>query len=269
MNRNFELLQQLQRKLESVPMMGQVGCVAVIRNKKNHSTRIVHFDPNCPTPEEVRKLVENIFLSQGRSAPHLVAFAGLDSGACCSRMIARVAATLARTGTLKVCLVDGYFHSPSLSEFFGFENPFGLIEASRLGASILDFTIPVRDGNLSLLPWGSSEAGVASRLALDQVKKSLDGLRLKFDYVLVNAPPLDQFADGIAFGLLADGLVPVFDRSWTELARALKHLERLRESQVRVCLTVLNYTHFGKTDANASMSSLLYRPFYLQPEQIC
>ena len=246
MKRDFELLQEVQHR-ESVPMMERVVSASVVGNQE----RIVDLNRNCSAHEEIRQLVEHIFLPRGKSATRLVAFAGLDSGGCCSRIIAEVALTLARTRTAKTCLVDAYFHSPPLSEFFGLKNPSGLIQASRLGSSILDFTVPVRDGNLSLLPWGSPEAGVPSSLALDQVKKWLDGLCLKFYYVLVNAPPLDRFAEGIAFGQLADGLVPVFDWSSAEPGTVLKHLQRLRESRVRVCVTVLTYTHFGKADATA------------------
>jgi Mrp family chromosome partitioning ATPase len=241
MRKNFELWQQLQQKLDRVAMMEQVGIFPVVRNKRESCTKIVRLDPNRTNTEELRKLVENVFLSRGKLSPRLVVFTAPDCGECCSRLIAEVAVTLALAEVGKVCLVDAYFHSPCLSEYFDLGNPCGLTEASRLSEPILDFTIPVRTVNLSLLAWASSDAGAESRLPMDDVKKWLDELCLRFDYVLVNAPPLDQFADGIAFGHLADGLVLVLDRSSTEPASALKHLQRLRESRVRVRLAILNY----------------------------
>jgi Mrp family chromosome partitioning ATPase len=151
-----------------------------------------------------------------------------------------------------VCVVDAYLHSPSLSEFLGLGNPCGLTEASHLGGPIFNFTIPVRDGKLMLLPWGSCNTGQTRRLALDQVKEWLDELRLGFEYVLVNAPPLDQFADGIALGQLVDGIIPVLDRKSTQPAKALEQLVRLRQSQVRICGAVFNYTHFSKAEVDAT-----------------
>jgi len=165
-------------------------------------------------------------------------------------MVAEMAQTLARSIAGKVCLVDAYFHSPSLSVFLGLGNPCGLTEASHSGGPISNYTISVRDGKLALLPWGLCNTGRTRHLALDQVKKWLDALRLEFEYVFVNAPPLDHFADGIALGQLADGIVPLFDRKSTDAAKALEQLVRLRESQVRICGAVFDYTHFSKAEAD-------------------
>ena len=101
-----------------------------------------------------------------------------------------------------------------------------------------------------LLPWGLCNPGPTRRLALDKVKEWLEELRLEFEYVFVNAPPLDQFADGIALGQLADGMIPVLDRKSAE--PAWEQLVRLRQSQVRICGAVFNYTHFSKAEADAT-----------------
>jgi Mrp family chromosome partitioning ATPase len=223
MSKNFEILHGLQKKSDSTTMIKRVG--------------IVPF-------------AEKIFSPRGTSSPRIVAFAGIDSGECCSRMIAEVAITLARTDHGKVCLVDAYFHSPSLSEFLALGNPAGLIEASQLEGPILDFTIPVRDGNLSLVPWGSLETSAGTYLALEQMKNWLDELCREFKYVLVNAPPLDQFANAIAFGQLADGLVPVLDGSLAEPAGALRQMERLRQSHVRIRGLVWDYTHLRNVEGD-------------------
>jgi len=225
MTKNFASLHRLQKELDSTTMIKRVG--------------IVPF-------------AEKIFTSRGTSSPRIVAFAGIDSGECCTRMIAEVAVTLARTDQGKVCLVDAYFHSPSLSEFLALGNPAGLIEASQLAVPILDVTIPVRDGNLSLVPWASCETSTATYLALGQLKSWLDELCRAFTYVLVNAPPLDQFANAIAFGQLADGLVPVLDGSLAAPAGALRQMERLRESQVRICGLVWDYMHVRNSEGDAA-----------------
>ena len=225
MSKNFAILHRLQRELESTTMIKAVGIVPV---------------------------AEKSFPSRVTSSPRIVAFAGIDSGECCTRMIAEVAVTLARTDQGKVCLVDAYFHSPSLSEFLALGNPAGLIEASKLEGPILDFAIPVRRGNLSLVPWGSCETSAATYVALGQMKSWLDELCRAFNYVLVNAPPLDQFANAIAFGQLADGLVPVLDGSLAAPAGALRQMERLRQSHVRMCGLVWDYTHFRKVEGDAA-----------------
>ena len=108
MSRNFELLQQLRKQLDAVPIIEPVGIAPVVDKSKVGHPRIVGFDPNCSTPEVLHKFVENVFLSRGKLSPRLVAFAGLESGDCCSRMITELAVTLTRLDIGKVCLVDAY-----------------------------------------------------------------------------------------------------------------------------------------------------------------
>lgn len=139
-----------------------------------------------------------------------------------------------------VCLVDAYFHSPSLSEFFGFGIPLGLTDALHLGGSILDFAIPDHEGKLSLVPRGSFPAKSANQHDLDAVKNWLDELRREFDSVLINAPPLNRSADGIAFGKLADGLVPVLKATTTQASVARRVVGNLRTVHLRVVGAVLN-----------------------------
>jgi len=252
MSRNFEMLRRLQKELEGVPATEETNNPLARNYPTFGQPGNVRLDPNGSTPEELSKLVERIFFSRGKASARVLAFAGVDDGDCCSKLITEAAVTLARMERGRVCLVDAYFHSPSLSEFLDLGHPCGLVEASQAGGPIMDFAIPLRDGKLSLLPWGSPEAGATIRLPLDRVKQWLDELSHKFGYVMVNAPPLNRFAEGIAFGQLSDGSVPVFDRSATEPAEALRQLERLNESRVRVYGPVWSYGHFRKDEADAA-----------------
>lgn len=257
MSKNFELLRQkMNRELGLPPAIAQEVIPPVVRNRRDGYGRIVHLDLASATPQEYGVIVENIVLSTGADSPVVIAFAGIDVGESSSRVTAQVAQMIARRGLGKVCLVDACFRSPSLSTVFGFGNVRGLTDAAHVGgSSILDFTIPVRDGNLSLLPWGSFATGTARHLALDFLKTRVDELRGEFEYVLVNAPRLSYFAGGIAFGQLADGLVLVMDGSSTQPGMALKVMKRLRESRVRILGAVLNQCPIAKRESNASSDS--------------
>lgn len=230
----------MQRKLDAVQVAEQAVPPLAARQNQNGHAKIAILDPGRSTMRELQKLTGSLFLSPGKSSPRLVAFAGVESGECCSKMTVQVAVALAQSGTARVCLVDAYSHSPSLSEFFGFGSPCGLTDARQLGGSILEYTIPVSDGILSLLPWGGLDTEAVTRLPLDLWMAWFDELRAGFDYVLVNGPPLNQFADGIAMGQLSDGMVPVANRKSTQPVTVLRELERLRDSHVRICGAILD-----------------------------
>lgn len=216
MSKNSELMQQQMEKHPGMRLVvEQEENPPVIHEKRNGYARMVHLDLDAAAPEAFLKLAESISLSKEKESPWIVVLAGIDAGESCSRIVARAAKILARSGLGKVCLVDAYFHSPSLSEFFAFGSLLGLTDALHLGGSILDFTIPDHKGKLSLVPRGSFPAESANQHDLDAVKNWLDELRREFDSVLINAPPLNRSADGIAFGKLADSLVPVLEASTT------------------------------------------------------
>jgi hypothetical protein len=145
----------------------------VAHQKGNGQRRIVRLDPDRATPVKNVEPVEKIFWSRVGESRRVIAFAGVDSS---DRMSARVAEILARPRLGTACLVDAYLHSPSLCDGLGLGNPCRSTNALQLGGSILDFTIPVREGNLSLLPWGSFAAESANYRDLATVKGWLDEL---------------------------------------------------------------------------------------------
>jgi Mrp family chromosome partitioning ATPase len=61
---------------------------------------------------------------------------------------------------------------------------------------------------------------------------------------LIDSPPLNTYADGIALGQLADGLVLVLEANSTRREVALRVAEHLRAAQVRMLGAVLNKCSF-------------------------
>jgi Mrp family chromosome partitioning ATPase len=76
------------------------------------------------------------------------------------------------------------------------------------------------------------------------MKTRIDELRGEFDYVLIDSPPLNIYADGVTLGKLADGLVLVLEANSTRREAAARVAENLRAAQVRVVGAVLNKRTF-------------------------
>ena len=62
--------------------------------------------------------------------------------------------------------------------------------------------------------------------------------------MLVDAPPLNQYADGSILGQIADGVVLVLEANSTRRESALKAIEALRGAQADVLGAVLNKRTF-------------------------
>jgi Mrp family chromosome partitioning ATPase len=69
-------------------------------------------------------------------------------------------------------------------------------------------------------------------------------LRDAFDYVLIDAPPLNAYSEGVALGQFADGMVLVLEANATRRDATARITERLHAMQVKVLGAVLNKRTF-------------------------
>jgi protein-tyrosine kinase len=246
MSKNFELMQQAGIRLE-MPAIGEPRPGPSFSGKTNGNRSGAQFNlKDQLTREESLKLVQNIFL-RGEESPRVVIFAGIDPGNGCSWICAHVADILASQKLGSVCIVDANLRTPALPELFGVSNHYGLTDALSRKGSIRNFTKMVRSDNLWLLSCGSLAADAAdspSMLNSETMKERVAELRKEFDYVLIDSPPLNTYADGVAVGQLADGLVLVLEANSTRREVAVKVTENLRSAQIKILGAVLNKRTF-------------------------
>ena len=69
-------------------------------------------------------------------------------------------------------------------------------------------------------------------------------LRNEFAYILIDAPPLNRYADAIALGQLADGVVLILEANATRRESAVKVAAHLRSMHVKLLGAVLNKRTF-------------------------
>jgi Mrp family chromosome partitioning ATPase len=241
MSKNFELMQQvgLESSTQSAASAPRKMAFAPSPINGNGDRNGAKLNLDELAQEETLKLVQRVFFVQSGVAPRVVLFAGIDKGNGCSRICVRAAEVLAANTPGRVCLVDANLRSPSLPEFFGVTNHHGLTDALLQDGPILSFAKQVRT-NLWLLSCGALASDSANLLNSERLKTRIDELRKEFDYVLIDAPPLSQYADAIALGRMTDGLVFVLEANSTRREAAIQVMESLRAGQVPVLGAVLN-----------------------------
>ena len=198
--------------------------------------------------DEALRLVQQIFVLQAQQPPHVVVFAGIDHGNGCSGICASVAETLARNGRGRVCLVEANFRSPVLPEMYGVPNHFGFTEALLREGPVDNFTKPLRHENLWLLSSGTLAIDSPSLLTSGHLRARIDELRLQFDFVIIDAPPLTRYSDAIVLGQLSDGLVMIIEAGSTRREAAAAAAENLRTAKVPILAAVLNKRTFPIPD---------------------
>jgi capsular exopolysaccharide synthesis family protein len=242
MSKNFELMQQIGPGFE-VATTPKIGA-AFSAVREAHAKQGIRLDLGQMAREEVLRLVQRVFLSQTQKAPRVVVFAGIDKGNGCSQICALAAETLSSNVSGSICIVEANFRSPSLPGVFGMTNHHGLTDALLHEGPIRSFVKPLRADNFCLLSCGSLAADSPSLLNSERIKGRFEELRKEFDYVLIDAPPLTQYADAISLGKVTDGFVLVLEANTTRKEAALRVVENLRATEIRVLGAVLNKRTF-------------------------
>jgi len=245
MSKNFELLQQAGIGLGAVPTSSAkpTGVEATSQALTTAAEKVIPAtEPGVR--EEALKLVQRLFLSQGQAAPKAVMFAAVDSKNGCSRLCAVIAQLLAESVSGSVCLVEGNFRTPSLPEVLGVPSYLGLADSLREEGPIRGFAKKAGRENLWLLSAGSQARDSASLLNCDQMKERIAELRKEFDYLLIDAPSLTAYADGMVFGRLADGIVLVLEANETRREAAVRVVENVRALKIPLLGAVFNNRTF-------------------------
>ncbi|MGA8035439.1 MAG: CpsD/CapB family tyrosine-protein kinase [Candidatus Acidiferrales bacterium] len=240
MSKNFELIQQAEINLGSTAIPAK----RTFAGASTNGSAAVELNIDKVTREESQKLVQRVFLAQGGENPRVVVFAGVDHGNGCSQICAQTARILADNVQGTVCLLDANLRTPSLPDIFGVTNHHGLTDALLQEDSVKNYAKPLTPSNLWLLSCGSLPAGSSFMLTSARMKARVNELRKEFDYVLVDAPPLNDYSDALALGQISDGLVLVLEANATRRESAVRIADTLRASQIRVLGAVLNKRTF-------------------------
>ncbi len=258
MSRNFELLQQLHVDLDSqsfpafLPLDNasdvhhgeKIDSFFSISEKRAIPQVTLRIPTNRAAQVEGLKLVHNVFLTNGHAPRRAVVFAGIDSGNGCSQICALAARALAASVRAPICLVDANFRSSRGSSIYTTSRHDGLAEALRRPGPIHDFISCAGPSNLALLPRGRMTSEAIGFLNSRSMKSRMHDLRSEFAYVLIDAPPMNSYADGATLGQATDGIVLILEANSTRRESALKIMEQLRAAGVAVLGAVLNKRTF-------------------------
>jgi Mrp family chromosome partitioning ATPase len=240
MSRNFELLQNasrsfdvLQREIEPEPEIAPVVPEETPIPLRAEGAEL----------EELTRLVSRVFVP-GPESPRQVMFTGTEPHAGSSRICARTAEVLASHVSGSVCVVDANLHCPGLHEQFGIENHFGLTDALRQGGGVRKYSRSFFGGKLCLVSSGSAVENWQSLIASQQMQARMTELRREFDYVLIDVPPVNLFAEGFMLAKLSDGLLLVLKAHSSRREVAQKVVKELKAAKVRLLGAILNERRF-------------------------
>ena len=223
----------------------RAGTKRLGRNSNGHrSNGHVPLDLKAMALQEEIKLVQRVFFATDVGANRAIVFSGVENGEGSARICARAGETLATQVQSSVCVVDANLHSPWLHQYFGTPNILGLSEAVLQNGPIRNFAQQLAKSNLWLIPCGAAGANSLALLNPNGVRARFEELRTQFEYVLINAPPMNVFADSALLGQFSDGVILVVEANSTRRETAQRLKENLEAANVQVLGVVLNNRRF-------------------------
>jgi Mrp family chromosome partitioning ATPase len=196
-----------------------------------------------PADIEITKLVQRLFSQAGKvNEPKVVSFSGITHDDRSSWICARTGDALAEQGDNSVCLVEANLGSPKLHLHLGAANRIGLVEALNTRGPIRNFAMPLRGGNLWLIPSGLVKPGNSP--FLERYRERFAELREAFDYILISAPALRRETEATFIGQLADGIALIVEANHSRRETVRRAIEQLERAQVRILGAVLDQRTF-------------------------
>jgi len=246
MSRNFELLQQFGKDEGIFAHSDAAGEAEVFSEPAVVSTPVPSDRPEI---EEVKTLIQRVFLLPGAQAPHCVVFAGTETGSGCSWICARAAEALAYQVSGSVCLVDANLRSPGLHQQFGIPNHHGLSDALLQNEPMGIFVTALSPPNLSIVSCGSAAEGVQGLLTSNRMRTRLKELRSMFDYLLIDTSAMNSSKEAIVLGTVSDGAILVLKANSSRKETARNAVQEFQAAKVKIFGAVLNQRTFPIPEA--------------------
>jgi polysaccharide chain length determinant protein (PEP-CTERM system associated) len=223
-------------------------------NEKNllppHLNLVAKWQPLSIAAEQFRMAATRLVLStEGRGSTILEVTSALK-GEGKTTTVVNLGYTLARDLGRKTLLVDCDFRCPALHHYVNVPARAGLVEWLDGKADLEDCLSTIDEVSCSILLVGKAGAEQNELSRIQQLKSHLPELRNKFDYVIINTPPVLPSATMGILASLADMLILVIRAGMTP-----KHV-------VQQAFTMLGLTGEALVILNAveaqSMPSYIY-----------
>jgi capsular exopolysaccharide synthesis family protein len=202
------------------------------------SRLIVHADADPLYVEQYRRVSAALHHAQLQEGIRSVVIASAVAAEGKTLSATNLALMLSRSFAKRVLLVDGDLRKPSIHELLQLENGVGLSDIlDRPGTPFPAHTL---SPTLSVITGGSHHHDPVSLLVSDAAPQFLSEMRERFDWVVVDTPPLVLFPDAELFVSRLDTCVMVVSAATTPSPVAATAVAAIGAS--RILGVVLNRT---------------------------
>lgn len=242
------------QELSGVPVIGVVPFDKTIQDDSTLS----FAESSSGSAEAFREMRTNLQFLEVDSPPRAIVVTSAIPSEGKSTTAVNLALVLAEAGH-QVALVEGDLRRPRVSKYMGIVGSVGLSTVLSGQADVDEVMQPTRFPGVEVLASGPLPPNPSELLGSEAARVMMASLRERFDYVVVDAPPLLPVTDASVLTAHADGALVVARHGHTkreELTRALGNLHQVGAPVLGVILTMApskgkrdyDYRHYYETD---------------------
>lgn len=204
--------------------------------------------------EQFRSLAGSLHRAQAERQLRSLIVTSASPGDGKSHVSINVALTLADSYRRTVLLIDADLRRPTLHHLFRVNNPKGLSEALDGVSEEHAAVVPITD-RLTFLPAGRSEANPLGGLSSGRMKRLVAEASARYDWVIVDTPPVGVLADAHLVAETVDAALLVIRAGVTQLPDVAAAADKL--GRERILGVVLN-----AVDPNEIRGQHYYHHYY-------
>jgi capsular exopolysaccharide synthesis family protein len=208
---------------------------------------VVAHHPLSVVAESYRAIRTSLLFHQVENPPRVMLLTSPAPGDGKTVTVLNLAIALAQDGH-NVLVIDGDMRKGCCHVRMGLRNHVGLSNVLTGQVSYEQAVQATAIPRLFVLTRGNCPPNPSELVGTRRMRQLLAGLREKYDYILIDSPPVIAVSDTAILSTICEGVLLVLHSKNSTLALARQALERLASVKAKVLGTILNNINLANPD---------------------
>ena len=224
-----------------------LGSVQELQSKEQSIDSYILYNPLSPFAESYRLIRSALLLSSADHPPRAILVTSMNKSEGKTVTITNLARMLVQ-GKKSVAIIDCDLRRPRMHSLLQVSNEEGL--SSYLAGTSTEIHIAeIPDELISLIPSGPIPPDPSELLGSGKMKQLIDDLLLRFDFVLLDSPPIGAVTDSLTLSQYVDGTILVIRAGFTTIDMFESGVKKMEDINGRLLGVVLNRVKMQEQNA--------------------
>jgi succinoglycan biosynthesis transport protein ExoP len=235
----IDYLSNTMKNEEDVQRYLKLPMIGLIPKQNRMVNLIVEKEPRSPITEAIKTMRTNLLFSmENRGINTLMVCSSIPKDGKTS-VSTNIAASIAQTGK-RILLIDCDLRKPSVHRHFNISNnEKGLVDVVLHGIKVDEISKRI-DNNLDVLTAGIANYNPSELLSSQKMKDFIKEMEKKYDYVILDTPPIIAFTDALTLATEKIGVILVISSEGTKIEVCKKSKQLLSNINATIIGIVLN-----------------------------